>query len=56
MVKVPRTFVEETLWPEFIELSNVLSTYLDEVTDRVIAQGIHADEGDEEILDDDFLA
>ncbi len=56
MVKVPRTFVEETLWPEFIELSKVLSTYLDEVTDRVIAQGIHADEGDEEIVDDDFLA
>ena len=52
MVKVPRSFVNETLWPEFIELSNVLSKYLDEVTDRVIAQGIHADEGEEELVED----
>lgn len=55
MVKVPRTFVDETLWPEFIELSKVLRTYLDEVTDRVIAQGIHADEGEAEVLPGDFL-
>lgn len=55
MVKVPRTFVENTLWPEFLELSDVLQTYLDEVTERVIARAIHADEGDEEILDDDRL-
>jgi hypothetical protein len=55
MVKVPRSFVEETLWPEFIELSDVLQAYLDEVTQRVISQGIHADEGEEEIVAEDFL-
>ncbi len=52
MVKVPRTFVEETLWPEFLELSDVLQSYLDEVTERVIARAIHADEGDEEVLEE----
>ena len=46
MVRVPRSFVNETLWPEFLELSGVLQTYLDEVTERVIAQAIHANEGD----------
>lgn len=55
MVKVPRSFVETTLWPEFLELSDVLQSYLDEVTERVIASAIHADEGDEEILDDELL-
>ncbi|MDZ4402084.1 hypothetical protein [Prosthecobacter sp.] len=52
MVKVPRSFVEETLWPEFLELSEVLQSYLDEVTERVISQGIYADEGDEEVVED----
>eukprot|EP01031_Cornospumella_fuschlensis_P048359 gene48359-59222_t len=42
MVKVPRSFVDQTLWPEFLELSAVLQTYLDDVTDRVISEGIHA--------------
>lgn len=52
MVNVPRTFVEETLWPEFLELSEVLQTYLDEVTQRVISQGIYADVGDEEVVEE----
>lgn len=55
MVKVPRRFVDETLWPEFLELSDVLQAYLDEVTQRVISRAIHADEGDEEVLDEDAL-
>ena len=56
MVRVPRTFVDQTLWPEFIELSEVLKTYLDDVTQRVIARAIHADEGEEEIRNEDSLA
>ncbi len=55
MVKVPRTFVDETLWPEFLELSDVLQAYLDEVTERVISRAIHADEGEEEIRHEDCL-
>lgn len=43
MAKVPRRFVDETLWPEFQELSDTLKSYLAEVTDRVVSQVIHAD-------------
>lgn len=43
MVRAPRRFVEETLWPEFEELSAVLRTHLEEVTDRLISSAIHAD-------------
>lgn len=55
MVRVPRPFVDETLWPEFLELSEVLQTYLDEVTERVIAQAIYQDEGDEDVLEEEEL-
>ena len=36
MVRAPRRFIEDTLWPEFQELSSVLRAHLEEVTDRLI--------------------
>ena len=56
MVRVPRSFVNETLWPEFLELSAVLKTYLEEVTNRVITDVIHEDTGDEEEVAGEYLA
>ncbi|GEP43229.1 hypothetical protein [Brevifollis gellanilyticus] len=55
MVRVPRSFVDETLWPEFLELSEVLKTYLEEITNRVIAEAIHADGGEEEVIPGEYL-
>jgi len=43
MVKVSSSFVNETLWPEFIELSKVLDEYLTEITDKLIAESIFSD-------------
>ncbi len=43
MAKVSKRFVDETLWPEYQQISSVLRTYLNEVTDRVIAASIHQD-------------
>jgi hypothetical protein len=43
MVKVPKRFVDETLWPEFSQINATMRTYLDEVTDRVVAEVIHGD-------------
>ncbi|MCA9759673.1 MAG: hypothetical protein KDA27_28005 [Candidatus Eisenbacteria bacterium] len=36
--KVSRKFVDETLWPQYLESSTVLEAYLAEVTDRVVQQ------------------
>lgn len=55
MVRVPRSFVNETLWPEFLELSEVLKAYLEEVTDRVISQAIHEDAGEVEVVAGEYL-
>jgi hypothetical protein len=48
MCRVTRGFVDETLWPEFQQLNGTLRHYLDEVTQRVIAEAIHRDSTDAE--------
>ncbi len=48
MVRVSPKFVDETLWPEFIELSKVLDEYLTEITDKLIAESIFADTSEAE--------
>ncbi|MFB3787959.1 MAG: hypothetical protein ACE15F_16490 [bacterium] len=40
MIMVPRSFLDNVLWPEFIELDNVLESYLDSITDRVIHEEV----------------
>lgn len=52
MARVSQRFVDETLWPEFIELDETLQSYLRDVTERVIAQAIHPDTRDEEVRPD----
>ena len=43
MVRAPRGFVDQVLWPEFVELDRVLQAYLREVTLRVIRDEVFAD-------------
>jgi hypothetical protein len=46
MLKAPRRFVEEVLWPEFEELNLALVQYLNAVTLRVIREEVHRDAGE----------
>ncbi len=46
MARVAKSFVDDTLWPEYQQLSATLQTYLDEVTARVVAQVVHSDTSD----------
>ena len=43
MVRVPKPFVHETVWPEFQQINAAMRAYLDEVTDRIIADAIGGD-------------
>jgi len=43
MVKAPKPFVTETLWPEYEQINAAMRSYLDGITDRIIADVIHAD-------------
>lgn len=46
VVRAPASFVEGVLWPEFNALNEALTSYLLEVTDRVIRDTVHADTGE----------
>jgi hypothetical protein len=43
MLRVPKRFVDQVLWPEFQELNTALMQYLNEVTTRVIREEVHRD-------------
>jgi hypothetical protein len=43
MVRAPKTFQDQTLWPEFLALSKELRTHLDELTEKVIREAINDD-------------
>jgi hypothetical protein len=48
IVKAPRSFVEQVLWPEFQELSGALTAYLAEITERLIREEAHGETADAE--------
>lgn len=50
MAKVSKTFVDETLWPEFQELDKVLESYLDDITNKIISESIHGDSSEVEVV------
>jgi hypothetical protein len=43
MIRAPQGFVDQVLWPEFVELNEALVAYLHQVTLRVIRDEIFAD-------------
>jgi hypothetical protein len=55
MVRVVKSYVDETLWPEFQQLQAVLHEHFEAVTKRVIAQAIGADDADVEMREGQAL-
>ena len=49
-VRLTRTQVDGELWPEFQEMNAVLSQYLGELADHIIAECIDADGSDAEVV------
>jgi hypothetical protein len=43
MVRVPRSFVDKTLWPEYLEIKEALDEYLNEATERIIREEVYRD-------------
>jgi hypothetical protein len=52
MARVPDRFVKETLWPEFLQLSDTLENYLSEVTEKIVSQVICQDNSETDIVED----
>ena len=52
MAKVPVRFVRETLGPEFEKSNELLRSFLDDVTDRVIKQAVYSDSSEADVVED----
>lgn len=46
MVRAPRAFIDNTLWPEYLELQAALHAYLNEATERIIREEVFGDAGE----------
>ena len=43
VVRAPKSFVNQTLWPEYLEISRALDEYLNEATERIIRDEVFGD-------------
>ena len=50
LVRAPESFINRTLWPEYLEISRALDEYLHEATERIIREEVFgdADEAEEQ--------
>ena len=49
-VKIRKQAVNTELWPEYLEMNKVLTEYLGELADHIIADCINADRSDAEVV------
>lgn len=52
MLRVPKSFVDLTLWPEFQALHQALGEYLNAATERIIREEVHRDTAEAEEVDE----
>jgi len=43
LVRAPESFINRTLWPEYLEISRALDEYLHEATERIIREEVFGD-------------
>jgi hypothetical protein len=46
IIRAPRAFVDNTLWPEYLELQAALHSYLNDATERIIREEVYRDAGE----------
>lgn len=49
VVRAPKSFIDKTLWPEYLQIEKVLDEYLNEATERIIREEVfgNSDEAEE---------
>jgi hypothetical protein len=48
VLRAPASFINETLWPEYLEISSALDDYLNEATERIIREEVFGDAAEAE--------
>jgi hypothetical protein len=49
-VRIGRRAVDQVLWPEYLEMNKVLTEYLGQLADHIIADCINPDRSDAEVV------
>ncbi len=52
LARMPASFLNQILWPEFVELERVLRAHLEMITERVIHEAIHANSSEAEVREE----
>ncbi|MSP89858.1 MAG: hypothetical protein EXQ92_13770 [Alphaproteobacteria bacterium] len=52
IVRAPRSFAVQVLWPEFQDLNSALTAYLGDITERLIREEVHGETRDAEEIDE----
>jgi hypothetical protein len=52
MVRGPKSFLEQVLWPEFVQINEALVDYLADITDRIIRDEVYGETADAEEIDE----
>lgn len=52
VVRAPRSFLDQVLWPEFQELNASLTAYLLDITSKLIREEVHGETRDAEEIDE----
>jgi hypothetical protein len=52
IIRAPKSFVDQVLWPEFEELSGALTAYLSEITEKIIREEVHGETGEADEVDE----
>jgi len=52
IVKTPKSFIDQILWPEFRDLSAALTAYLSQITEKLVREEVHGETADAEEFDE----
>ncbi len=48
VLRAPKSFINNTLWPEFLQIKGALDEYLNEATERIIREEVFGNSGEAE--------
>lgn len=52
MLTAPQGFLDQILWPEFVQINEALSEYLAEITKKIIRDEVYGETGEAEEVDE----
>ena len=52
MLAAPQAFLDQILWPEFVQINQALTEYLAEITEKIIRDEVYGETGEAEEVDE----